>query len=112
MKNKTLLVASIALFILMIGLSALQKFCASSLYVVDMKRLIEEPATLLSKSKLSPQRQAETLKAYAETLPQVMESYSQKKKGVIIAAPIVASHASMDITNLIMRQTLQGVYHE
>ncbi len=76
------------------------------LAVVDMKRLLNQPAVLLSKSQIPEKDQARLLLNYSTVLPQILAAYGNSHRVTVITAPVIRS-GTLDITDTIIAQTLE-----
>ncbi|WP_158615182.1 TrbI F-type domain-containing protein [Legionella septentrionalis] len=81
-----------------------------TLVVIDMKRALHQPAFQLSRTQLSPNKQAEMLKQYSNSLPEVISAYGKSHNVTVIAAPVIVSHIE-DITDVIIGQTFERLKH-
>ncbi|HAU0311411.1 TPA: type-F conjugative transfer system protein TrbI [Legionella pneumophila] len=73
--------------------------------VVDMQRLLNQPAALMSQSKLSQDEQKAVLQRYAEILPKVLTHYGQSHGLTLISATVITTGAA-DVTDEIIGLTL------
>jgi len=73
--------------------------------VVDMQRLLNQPAVLMSQSKLSQDEQKAVLQRYAEILPKVLIHYGQSHQLTLISATVITTGAA-DVTDEIIDLTL------
>lgn len=74
--------------------------------IVDMQRLLNQPATLLSQSKLSEKEQKEVLKHYSTLLPNVLSEYGESHRVTLITATVISSGA-LDVTDEIIGVTVE-----
>lgn len=92
-----------------IGLIGVLLCCHSKvplIAIVDMQRLLNQPATLLSQSKLSEKEQKDVLKRYSALLPKVLSEYGESHKVTLITATVISSGA-VDVTDEIIGVTLE-----
>lgn len=73
--------------------------------VVDMQRLLNQPAVLLSQSNLSEQEQKKILKQYSSLLPQVLSQYGASHHVTLITATVISS-GRFDVTDEVIAATL------
>ncbi len=73
--------------------------------VVDMQRLLNQPAVLLSQSNLSEQEQKKILKQYSSLLPQVLSQYGASHHVTLITATVILS-GRFDVTDEVIAATL------
>lgn len=81
------------------------------LLVVDMKKLLNEPAVLLSRSSLAPKDQKRILSAYSRLLPQSIADYGKAHRATLIATTVLYADA-LDATDDVMNATLERLKHE
>lgn len=74
--------------------------------IVDMQRLLNQPAVLLSQSKLSEKEQKEVLKHYSSLLPNALLEYGESHHVTLITATVISS-GSFDVTDEIIGATLE-----
>ncbi|WP_058533788.1 type-F conjugative transfer system protein TrbI [Legionella saoudiensis] len=74
--------------------------------VVDMQRLLNQPAVLLSQSNLSEQEQKKVLKQYSSLLPQVLSQYGASHHVTLITATVISS-GRFDVTDEVIAATLE-----
>ncbi len=74
--------------------------------VVDMQRLLNQPAVLLSQSNLSEQEQKKVLKQYSSLLPQVLSQYGASNHVTLITATVISS-GRFDVTDEVIAATLE-----
>ncbi len=80
---------------------------------IDMQRVMSQPATLLSKTKATHQKQQEILKVYASNLSEVIRDYGKSHKLTIISANVLSNYGGLDITDEIISLGLNKVkYHD
>lgn len=79
--------------------------------VIDMKRAIETPSASLSRSKLTKEEQERVMKLFATYLPQVIEDYGKAHHLMIVSAPVLVSQKGMDITDLMINDTILRLKH-
>lgn len=71
-----------------------------------MQRLLNQPATLLSKSNLSEKEQKNVLRRYSALLPKVLSEYGESHKVTLITATVISS-GTLDVTDEIIDITLE-----
>ncbi|STP10088.1 type-F conjugative transfer system protein TrbI [Legionella bozemanae] len=76
------------------------------LAVVDMQRLLNQPAVLLSQSKLSEQEQKKVLKQYSSLLPKTLSQYGASHHVTLITATVISS-GRFDVTDEVIAATLE-----
>ena len=81
------------------------------LVVVDMTRVIQEPALRLAHSKLSASAQNVLITRYTKLLPKVIEDYSALHQVTVISAKVLSSKNTLDITPVIINETIQRLKH-
>lgn len=81
------------------------------LLVVDMKKLLNEPAVLLSRSSLAPKDQKRILSVYSRVLPQTIADYGKAHRATLIASTVLYIDA-VDVTDEVMQATLERLKHE
>ncbi|HIH8953646.1 TPA: type-F conjugative transfer system protein TrbI [Legionella pneumophila] len=74
--------------------------------IVDMQRLLNQPAVLLSKSNLSEQEQKKVLKLYSSLLPQTLSQYGASHHVTLITATVLSS-GQFDVTDEVIATTLE-----
>ncbi len=74
--------------------------------VIDMKRAINQPAVLLSKTASPANRQGALLSRYSALLPEAIKAYGKAHRVTVVAAPVLVSQGQVDITNIIIAETL------
>ena len=84
---------------------------APTIRVVDMRRVLAEPAERLARSTLSVDAQGQFMTRFTKALPHVMEAYANAYACAIISAPVLAHHNELDITSLMVEQTIQRMNH-
>ena len=84
---------------------------APTIRVVDMRRVLAEPAARLARSTLSADAQGQFMMRFTKALPHVMEAYANAHACAIISAPVLAHHNELDITSLMVEQTMQRINH-
>lgn len=85
---------------------------APRLVVIDMKRAIHEPAEKLAHSKLSSLEQEKLIARYTKCLPDVIHVYAASHHVTVLSAAVLESNNQLDITNLMIQQTIQRLKHE
>lgn len=83
----------------------------SSIVVMDLKRAILQPTRLLSQSKINESQQKDILQRYAQRLPNVIAEYGKQHHVTILSSPVLVDGGGVDITSIIMKQTLERVNH-
>ena len=71
-----------------------------------MQRLLNQPANLLSQSKLHEKEQKDVLKRYSSLLPTVLSEYGESHRVTLITATVISSGA-LDVTDEIIGITLE-----
>jgi len=84
---------------------------AATIRVVDMRRALAEPAARLARSTLSADRQGQFMTRFTKALPHVMEAYAKAHACTLISAPVIAHDNELDITSLMVEQTIQRINH-
>ena len=84
---------------------------APTIRVVDMRRALAEPAARLARSTLTADMQGQFMTRFTKELPQVMQTYAQSHTCTIISASVLAHHNKLDITSLMVEQTIQRINH-
>lgn len=74
--------------------------------LVDMQRLLNQPAVMLSKSNLTESEQKDILKQYSSLLPLVLSEYGASHKVTLITATVLSS-GSFDVTDDVIATTLE-----
>lgn len=74
--------------------------------VVDMQRLLNQPAVLLSQSNLSEQEQKKVLKQFSSLLPQILSQYGASHHVTLITATVISS-GRFDVTDEVIAATLE-----
>ena len=80
--------------------------------VVDLTRAIQEPAARLAHSKLSEVEQGKIIERFTKLLPEVIDAYAASNNCTVIGAHVFASKNQLDITPLMIEQTIQRLKHE
>lgn len=78
----------------------------TAIAVVDMQRLLNQPAVLLSQSNLSEQEQKKVLKQYSSLLPQTLSQYGASHHVTLITATVLSS-GRFDVTDEVITATLE-----
>lgn len=78
------------------------------LVVIDMKRAVNEPALMLSRSQLPPEAQTQLLQAFSKALPEVLVQYGTSHHLTVIASSVVVS-GSADITDVVIQETFKRI---
>lgn len=89
----------------------LHRASSPRLLVVDMKKLVNEPAVLLSRSSLAPSDQKRILSAYTKMVPQMIAEFGKAHRATIIASAVLYPDA-LDVTDELMNATLERLKHE
>lgn len=93
--------------VLLLGLCAYSFIHPNTqLVVIDMKRAIEQPALLLTHSKLSEAEQSALMQRYSRLLPKVIQSYGQSQHVLVLSSPVIVSQKNLDITDRMIEATL------
>lgn len=74
--------------------------------IVDMQRLLNQPAVLLSQSTLSETEQKNVLKRYSSLLPKVLSEYGKSHQVTLITTTVITS-GSFDVTDEVIGATLE-----
>ncbi|KTD47445.1 putative TrbI protein [Legionella quinlivanii] len=74
--------------------------------IVDMQRVLNQPAVLLSQSHLSEKEQKTVLSHYSSLLPQVLSEFGESRHVTLIAATVIAS-GSLDVTDEVIAIALE-----
>lgn len=82
------------------------------LVVMDMKRAIEQPALMLSHSKMPENEQVVLMQRYSRLLPEVIKGYGATHHVTVVAAPIMTTYGDTDITNKMIELTLTRLKSE
>ncbi len=80
-------------------------FKPNTIVVVDMQRLLNQPAVLLSQSHLSTVVQKNILKRYSSLLPNTLKEYGQLHKVTLITATVIHSEHD-DVTDEVISMAL------
>lgn len=80
--------------------------------VVDLARAIQEPALRLAHSKLSGDEQGKLIARFTKLLPEVIEAYAASHSCTVVGAHVLASPNHLDITPLMIKETIQRLKHE
>ena len=93
--------------------SGITWLCApTKLVVIDMARAIEEPASCLAHSTLSESAQQKLMARFTKRLPDVIDAYGKSHGVTIVSARVLSTHNNVDITALMIEQTIQRLKHE
>lgn len=103
-------VLGVILFLLITALVIWQNISPSKFVIVDMKRVLNQPAVLLSRSNMSEKNQTQLLMKYSAALPGVLASYGKIHRVTLISASVIVS-GSFDITDIIIEQTFERLKH-
>jgi conjugal transfer pilin signal peptidase TrbI len=106
MQLKKILFVISMLCILMAGCFIWQSKTSSCLAIVDMQRLLNQPAVLLAQSKLSETAQKKLLKRYTALLPQVLTEYGKVHQLTLITATVITG-GTLDVTDEVIEETLE-----
>lgn len=107
--NKRLIFGAVLLFAVT-ALAIWKVAYSSKLVVVDMKRVLNQPAVLLSRTKMSEHEQAQLLMQYSAVLPEILKNYGATHHVTLISAPVIIS-GSVDITDTIIELTFERLKH-
>ena len=77
--------------------------------VVNLQQALAKPAEILSHSRLSKEKQARIMKAYARALTPTIASYGKSHGLTIINSSVLFDGNGQDITNTIVKLTLNKV---
>ena len=111
--NQIGVVAIAIALIAMLSIASFVYLYPPRLVVIDMARAIQEPASRLSHSKLTPSRQTKIMQRYAVLLPKVIASYGASHHVTVISATVLASQSKgFDITPDIINETIARLKHE
>lgn len=110
LKKKTYTYATAILIALsVIAIVLFFKGTQPKIAVIDMKRVIEIPSERLSRSKLTKDEQERVMKLFATHLPKVIKDYGKAHHLLIVSAPILVSQKNLDITNLMIHETVTRI---
>lgn len=86
----------------------------TKMVVIDMAKVLERPALLLSRTNLSQKKQAEFMKNYAKNLPFVIKTYGEKYQLTIISGTVLSNYNDNDndITPIIVKEAIKRVKNE
>lgn len=104
--NNALIVGSIVALGLVINIT---KPSGSEIVVIDMKKAINQPVAMLTKTNMPEKTKQTIIKKYSSLLPRVIRAYGHKNNLTVISTPVLASGNKADITNIIIEQTLNEV---
>lgn len=76
------------------------------LAIVDMQRLLNQPAVMLSQSKFPETTQKKLLKRYTAILPKVLKAYGASHHVTLITATVI-SQGHLDVTDEVISMTLE-----
>ena len=76
------------------------------LVVVDMVRAIQVPSAMLARSSMNETAQAKVIARFSLLLPQVIKAYGEAHHVTVLGAHVLVSQGVVDITNIIIQQTL------
>ena len=79
----------------------------TSWVVIDMKRAIERPATMLAHSQFSKEKQTALMERYGLILPKVIQNYGNRHHVLMLSASVLVSDKKIDITDQIISLTLE-----
>ena len=111
MKVNLYWVAFISMGVLLIAASLLIT-SRPKIVVVDLTRAIQEPAARLAHSKLSEAEQGKIIERFTRLFPEVIEAYAKARGCTVVSTHVLASNNSLDITPLMIEQTIQRLKHE
>lgn len=102
-------IALVALGFIAVLIGSFEVFKKPTLYVIDMQRVLHQPALLLSHSPLSETEQKALLSAFAKRLPEVIADYCKAHKVTLIAAPVLGNNGENELTDYFIEKTLNEV---
>ena len=102
----------VLLLTLAFGLAAYWLKPAPKLCIVNLHKALEQPAHLLIKSQYSKTQQKEILKRFSRHLLPVIQRYAKDHQQTVIDAKTLADDGQIDITDEIVKLTLEAIKHE
>ena len=84
---------------------------SEKLVLIDMHEAMSKPAVALSQSQYSQAEQGKIMQLYSRNLKLVLKEYGKKHQKTIIESRILSDANHLDITDEIVRLTMEKVKH-
>ena len=84
---------------------------SEKLALIDMHEAMSKPAVALSQSQYSQAQQGKIMQLYSRNLKLVLKEYGQKHQKTIIESRVLSDANRLDITDEIVRLTMEKVKH-
>lgn len=84
---------------------------SEKLALIDMHEAMSKPAVALSQSQYSQAEQGKIMQLYSRNLKLVLKEYGQKHQKTIIESRVLSDANCLDITDEIVRLTMEKVKH-